>query len=666
MKSFFKSSLLIISVMAFIIISFSSVRVSATEIVDITDDKYDGGYTIEEMINKYNVITLGTKKPNVNVTDYDLVSPFGRLADCAHIVGPILIEGNLENKDTNVFLYHSQVVKGVSSFIKGMIKNGGNAMNEDGTNPNFYVGVKNVVEMPYSDQEIYHINGYEWYTRYETKKTDEYIDFNILASTIIEEQKYLASGTILEPDSSGRIYVQAGGTYTIESLSNVNEIIFDNLTKDINETTMITITDPGDTTGKIHFPLLLKREGDKTEQIVTGNTEGSDEFYGGNVVWNITDAEYITFTKAPFIGHLIAPQADVKLEEMNFAGTFIVNSLQGSGGTEGHYFPYKGKELEKSELVPIPKVIKVSISKLDDNNKPLAGAELEIIDRDGNRVAIWTSTTDSHELLGMLKAGETYTLHEIKAPDGYELAEDMEFTVQDTNDIQEFKMINKKKNVKVHIEKRDQDGIFVVGAQMQLLDIDGNLIDEWTTSYEVHDITANMIIGQKYIIHEVSAPPGYKLAEDIGFTFQQTNDIQRYIVTDVKDPTITTISILKIDNNNRVLEGAELEILDKNGNQVAHWISTSEAYIIKGILVPNEVYTLHEIKAPTGYKLADDIQFTIKDTTDVQKIKLVNKNDTIVSPDTGDTLIIKYIIIGAISIVGILLLVVLLKKRKLK
>ena len=666
MKKLLKYSLGIINVITLIIISMLSTRVSATEIVDITNDKYDGAYTIEEMINKYNVITLGTKKPNVNVTDYDTISPYGRLADCAHIVGPILVEGNLENKDTSVFLYHSQVVNGVSSFIKGMIKNGGNATNEDGTNPSFYVGTKNVVEMPYIDQKLYHINGYEWYTRYETKKTDEYIDFDALASTIVEEQKHLALGTILTPDSEGRIYVQAGGTYTIESLSNVNEIIFDNLTKDVNETTMITITDPGDATGKIHFPLLLKRVGDQTEQIVTGNKDSSDEYYGGNVVWNITNAEYITFTKAPFIGHLIAPQADIKLEEMNFAGTFIVNSLQGAGGTEGHYFPYKGKELEKSEPVPIPKVIKVSISKLDDNNKPLAGAELEILDKDGKQVASWTSTIEAHELLGKLKAGETYTLHEIKAPDGYELAKDIEFTIQDTNDVQEFKMINKKKDVKVHIEKRDESGTFVLGAHMQLLDIDGNLIDEWITSYEVHDITANLIIGQKYIIHEVSAPTGYKVAGDIEFTFQQTNDIQKYILIDIKDPTITTVSILKIDNNNRMLEGAELEILDQNGNQVAHWTSTTEAYIIKGILIPNEVYTLHEIKAPTGYRLADDIQFTIKDTTDVQEIKLVNINDTIVSPDTGDTLITKYIIIGGLSIVIIVILVVLLKRRKLK
>lgn len=201
---------------------------------------------------------------------------------------------------------------------------------------------------------------------------------------------------------------------------------------------------------------------------------------------------------------------------------------------------------------------------------------------------------------------------------------------------------------------------------MQLLDADGKIIDEWTTTIGTHEIVANLIVGQKYIIHEVSAPAGYKIAEDIEFTFQQTNDIQKYILIDIKDPTITTVSILKIDNNNRMLEGAELEILDQNGNQVAHWTSTTEAYIIKGILIPNEVYTLHEIKAPTGYRLADDIQFTIKDTNDVQEIKLVNINDTIVSPDTGDTLVIKYVIIGIVSVIGIVLLVVLFKKRKLK
>lgn len=652
--------------MTLIIISMLSTRVSAIEIVDITDDKYDGAYTIEEMIKKYNVVTLGSKKPNVNATKYIEGEPYGVLVDCIHIVGPMLIQGNLENSNSYGQLYHSQYVNGVSTYIKGEIKTGGNATNKDDTFPTFYVGTKNSVEQPYENVYNYHINGYMWYSNSKTAKTDDYIDFEKLATSIKEEQKRLKHGTILTPNSDGKIYINAGGNYTIESLANVNAIVFDGLVKSPDQLTMITITDSGDDTKKIKFPLLLYKDGDEEKEFITHDTESNEEYYGGNIVWNVTDAEYLTFNRAGFVGHMIAPQADAQLEEMNWAGCFIVNSFYGDGNTEGHMFKYKSDELPKEPSIPLPIVTKVTISKLDDEQHLLPGAELQILDKDKNVIITWTSTTEKKELLGILKAGEVYTLHEVKAPDGYELADDMEFTIQDTNEIQDFEMIDKKKNVKVHIEKRDQNEDYVVGAHMQLLDADGKIIDEWTTTIGTHEIVANLIVGQKYIIHEVSAPAGYKIAEDIEFTFQQTNDIQKYILIDIKDPTITTVSILKIDNNNRMLEGAELEILDQNGNQVAHWTSTTEAYIIKGILIPNEVYTLHEIKAPTGYRLADDIQFTIKDTNDVQEIKLVNINDTIVSPDTGDTLVIKYVIIGIVSVIGIVLLVVLFKKRKLK
>ncbi len=665
MKKFIKYSLkafFLTIIMAITVIG--NINVRAVEIVDVSDDKYNGEYTIEDLIRKYNVVTLGSKKPNVNVTKYKDGTPYGTLADCIHIVGPILIQGNLENSNPYGQLYHTQYVNGVSSYIKGLIKTNGNATNKDNTYPIFYVGSQNKVEQPY-EANNYHINDYQWYSNSETKKSDSYIDFDKLATAVKEEQKTLAGGTVVTPDENGKLYLQAGGIYTIESLTNIEKIIFENYDKVPEQTTMIKITDPGDNTGKIKMPLLLYKDGEEENEFVTHDVEEESEIYGGNIVWNIPEAEYITFTKAGFVGHLIAPQADVQLEEQNWAGCFIVNSFYGSGNSEGHIFRYYGLDLPK-ELIVVPEITKISISKLDEANKFIAGAELQILDKDGNVVFSWVTNDSAKELLGILKAGEKYTLHEVKAPEGYELAADMELEILNTEEVQKFEMIDKKKASKVRIEKLDDQGNFVIGAKMQLLDSDGNIIDEWITSNVVHDITADLTVDETYTIHEVSAPEGYKIAEDIDFNFQQTNDIQKYTVVDIKDPTSTTVSILKVDNNNRLLPGAELEILDKNGKQIAHWTSTTEAYIIKDLLIPNEVYTLHEIKAPAGYKVAEDMEFTVKDTTDVQEIKLVNKNDTIVSPDTGDTLVMKYIAIGAVSVIGIVLLVVLLKKRKAK
>ena len=71
----------------------------------------------------------------------------------------------------------------------------------------------------------------------------------------------------------------------------------------------------------------------------------------------------------------------------------------------------------------------VEISKTDiTGKKELEGAKLEVTDKDGNIIDKWISTTKSHKIEGLI-AGETYTLTEKIAPEGYDLAESIEFTV---------------------------------------------------------------------------------------------------------------------------------------------------------------------------------------------------------------------------------------------
>ena len=80
-------------------------------------------------------------------------------------------------------------------------------------------------------------------------------------------------------------------------------------------------------------------------------------------------------------------------------------------------------------------VIKVQISKVDiTTNKELPGAELIITDKDGKEIDRWVSTDTPH-YIEKLPAGE-YTLTEITAPDGYDIAERIRFTVLPTGEVQ--------------------------------------------------------------------------------------------------------------------------------------------------------------------------------------------------------------------------------------
>ena len=84
-------------------------------------------------------------------------------------------------------------------------------------------------------------------------------------------------------------------------------------------------------------------------------------------------------------------------------------------------------------------VIKVEISKVDiTTNKELPGAEMFLTNKDGKVVEHWTSTDKPH-YIEKLPAGE-YTLTEITAPNGYETAEDISFTVLPTGEVQRVVM----------------------------------------------------------------------------------------------------------------------------------------------------------------------------------------------------------------------------------
>ena len=86
---------------------------------------------------------------------------------------------------------------------------------------------------------------------------------------------------------------------------------------------------------------------------------------------------------------------------------------------------------------------KVQISKQDiTTGEELPGAKLQVIDRDGNVVEEWVSSSEPHFIEGKLIAGKEYTLKETIAPEGYEIANEIKFTVNDNHsDFAAFAML---------------------------------------------------------------------------------------------------------------------------------------------------------------------------------------------------------------------------------
>ena len=183
---------------------------------------------------------------------------------------------------------------------------------------------------------------------------------------------------------------------------------------------------------------------------------------------------------------------------------------------------------------------KVSITKYDlTSGKELPGATLQIIDKDGNVIEEWVSTSEAHLIEGILTAGETYTLREISAPNGWTISEDVTFTVNADGTITHVEMYDKPTSVS--LRKVDTDGKDIKGAVMQLLDKDKNVIEEWTTDGTAHVLTAQLIVGETYTLHEKSAPAGYELAKDQTFTVPDDGEIT-VTMTDEKTPTTPPVA----------------------------------------------------------------------------------------------------------------------------
>lgn len=81
----------------------------------------------------------------------------------------------------------------------------------------------------------------------------------------------------------------------------------------------------------------------------------------------------------------------------------------------------------------------ISVAKVDYQGNFVPGATLQLLDAAGNVAAEWISGDTPHVIYA-LPIGAEYTLHEAAAPEGWLLAEDITFTVQDTAEVQTITM----------------------------------------------------------------------------------------------------------------------------------------------------------------------------------------------------------------------------------
>lgn len=201
-------------------------------------------------------------------------------------------------------------------------------------------------------------------------------------------------------------------------------------------------------------------------------------------------------------------------------------------------------------------------------------------------------------------------------------------------------------------------------------------MDEWTSDGENHIITN--LPACCYTLKEVAAPDGYIRATDISFTIDEYGNVTvdgveanafdddgKPLVTMIDDSTLDKISKQDMTTGTE-LPGSKLQVIDKDGNVVEEWVSEAEPHYIEAKLIAGEKYTLREIIAPDGYKVANDIEFTFNADGSVTEVVMKDEAIVVTTPNvhTGDTgkSPIGYIMV----IAGLVLLTVSIFARKKK
>lgn len=283
-----------------------------------------------------------------------------------------------------------------------------------------------------------------------------------------------------------------------------------------------------------------------------------------------------------------------------------------ANGTNGYDFTNRIKD------------VKAVFAKVNEKGDYLKGAVLAVYAVEGTErtlVERWTTDVEPHEIVNKLIPGKTYVLVEEEAPNGYAYAEDKEFTMSSDGTITSVTMEDLETEVRISkIDGESADKQHLKGAVLAIYTLDGELIDQWSTTDGSYILKGMLKAGETYILRELSAPDGYYVGKEQKFTVSMDGTPTTVEFVNYK----TTVQVSKFDEDNKLLSGAVLQILDKDNNVVEQWTSGDTAYTIKG-LIAGETYTLHELTAPEGYQLAADVKFTVNGDGTVTVVSMVDK-----------------------------------------
>lgn len=263
--------------------------------------------------------------------------------------------------------------------------------------------------------------------------------------------------------------------------------------------------------------------------------------------------------------------------------------------------------------------------------------------RMSDTLTLRTTNKNGEAVIKDLPLGK-YRVKETKAPSGFALNPDSQevsfiYKDQNTPEIEEkLEFSNERQKVELSVEKQDAEtGKALKGATFGLYNKEAissgdkvvvkadTLLQEITSNEKGKAaFTLDLPLG-RYYVKELQAPAGYVSSDEI-LEFDATyqgQDVKTIKLKSVKKNQPTTVEVTKADiTTGTELDGASMSVLDKDGNVIDSWTSVKDSpHVIKRLQV-GKTYILREELAPYGYLRATDVEFTISDTAEVQKVKM--------------------------------------------
>ena len=267
-------------------------------------------------------------------------------------------------------------------------------------------------------------------------------------------------GSVMKTDNKGRIAFDAGlkygNTYYLKETKALNDYVLDaaehKLVIGEKESDRVQVQFDGrdytfslDENGTLNFGFTITNEAKRGSVLLKKvSSEDAQTLEGAEFSLYKADGELVAQ------GLKTDAQGQIRFDYLRL-GTYYFQETKAPEGynldAETKYeFRINDQAAETPVVVEAENVpTKVSVIKLDAaTKKALAGAELQIIQiqEDGSELIVeeWTSEEEAHAVTGKLIPGEEYILRETEAPFGYELAEDVRFTVNAGGELQTVEM----------------------------------------------------------------------------------------------------------------------------------------------------------------------------------------------------------------------------------